>query len=532
MYNVMLADDDYPVLELLSESIDWQSMGLRLLGAFENGATAWEHAQHTMPDILITDIGMPKMNGLELITKIKQRKPDTRIVILSCHNEFAYAQQAMRLNVQEYLLKESLHPDDLVRLLERFKQGLDEERHISGEQLRLHALVNDSMELRKEQAFKNFIHQPILTPDKWMQEANGFGLFLQDEACLAVVGCLDEYQQVKHRFTSEQTLSFAIANVMKEVLEGIDAHVLHIAYSERKQLLLFSYKPSLKTNRYDTVSGHIRTIQFAMRKVLKIRMTFLLGEECHGPESLKRSLQALLTDEDQRFYLEAGALVKSRAEAVSDEDLFVHYDTASSALREAMIGKRSADACRIADAWIQRIIQIKYPQAAVKDWVLKLLIDLKLKLRTLQYVRLGYSSDTLRKEISEIDSIYELKDWLNGQLLSVAQDDVSTSVSKRPEIKEACKYVSIHLNRRISLDEVAEVLHLNASYFSRMFKKETGETFIEYVTRMKMERAKEMLDQTSNTVGEICEQLGYDNQSYFIKTFKAHSGLTPMEYRG
>jgi two-component system response regulator YesN len=65
-----------------------------------------------------------------------------------------------------------------------------------------------------------------------------------------------------------------------------------------------------------------------------------------------------------------------------------------------------------------------------------------------------------------------------------------------------------------------------------MFKKETGETFIEYVTRMKMERAKEMLDQTACTVGEICEQLGYDNQSYFIKTFKAHSGVTPMEYRG
>jgi two-component system response regulator YesN len=532
MYNVMLVDDDYPVLELLSESIDWQGKGFRLLGTFENGATAWEHAQCTMPDILITDIGMPRMNGLELCSKIKERKPDTRIIILSCHNDFAFAQQAMRLNVQEYLLKESLHPDDLVRMLDRFKQGLDEEQQINGEQVRLHTLVNDSMELRKEQAFKNFIHQPILTPDKWMQDANGFGLFLQDEACLAVVGCLDDYQQVKHRFTSEQTLRFAIANVMKEVLGEVDARVLHIAYSERKQLLLFSYKPSLKTNIYDMASGHIRTIQFAMRKVLKIRMTFLLGAECVSPEPLKRSLQALLTDEDQRFYLETAALVKSRTETIADEDLFVHYDTASSELREAMIGKRSADACRIADAWIQRIIQMRYPPAAVKDWVLKLLIDLKLKLRTLQYVRSGYSSDTLRKEISEIDSIYELRDWLNGQLLSAAQGDGSTSVSKRPEVKEACKYVSLHLNRRISLDEVAEVLHLNASYFSRMFKKETGETFIEYVTRMKMERAKEMLDQTSNTVGEICQQLGYDNQSYFIKTFKTHSGLTPMEYRG
>ena len=97
---------------------------------------------------------------------------------------------------------------------------------------------------------------------------------------------------------------------------------------------------------------------------------------------------------------------------------------------------------------------------------------------------------------------------------------------------EACKYVSLNLGRRISLEEVAARLHLNPSYFSRLFKKETGMTFIEYVTRLKMERAKELLDQTPLSVGEICERLGYDNQSYFIKTFKAHAGSTPLEYRG
>jgi len=89
----------------------------------------------------------------------------------------------------------------------------------------------------------------------------------------------------------------------------------------------------------------------------------------------------------------------------------------------------------------------------------------------------------------------------------------------------------MRLNTRISLDELAEHLHLNASYFSRLFKKETSITFIEYVTRQKMERAKELLGEAKLTVGEICEQLGYDNQSYFIKTFKSLVGATPIEYR-
>ncbi|OXS59233.1 DNA-binding response regulator [Cohnella sp. CIP 111063] len=531
MYNVMLVDDDYPVLELLSESIDWEARGFRLIGAFENGAVAWDHAQSEMPDILITDIGMPKMNGLELCAKIKERKPDARIVILSCHNEFAYAQQAMRLSVQEYLLKETLQPGELVPMLERFKEDLDADRQMSGERLRLHALANDARELRKEQAFKNFIHQPLLSADEWMTEANGFGLFAEETWCLPAIGYVEDYTRAKQRFASEQTLRFAIANVIAEVLAEPELRALHIAYSERKHLLLISYKPSLKTNAYDRAAELCRIVQKAIGSVLKIRMAFVLGTECGATKALKRNLHELVTDEEQRFYLESGAVAKQRTEELSEEDLFVHYDAANSELREALIDGRHSDACRMADAWIERIIRGRYPPAAVKDWALKLVLDLKLKLRTLQYVRSGYSADTLHKEISAIDSVRELREWLSGQLAASEEGDRAASINKRPEVKEACKYVSLNLHRRISLDEVADSLHLNASYFSRMFKKVTGETFIEYVTRMKMDRAKELLDQTSHTVGEISEMLGYDNQSYFIKTFKSHASVTPMEYR-
>ena len=91
------------------------------VGKYENGMAAWEHAQEEPPDILVTDIGMPKMDGLELASRMKLLNPSVRIAILSCHSEFQYAQQAMRLNIQDYLLKDQLDPDDLIKLLDKFK---------------------------------------------------------------------------------------------------------------------------------------------------------------------------------------------------------------------------------------------------------------------------------------------------------------------------------------------------------------------------------------------------------------------------
>lgn len=534
MYTVMLADDDYPVIELLSDRIDWEGLGFRLIGAHENGEGAWEQAQREMPDLLVTDIGMPKMDGLELTARMKERKPNLRTVILSCHDEFQYARQAMRLNVQEYLLKDALDPEDLVPLLQRFKTSMDEERLANREQSRLRVLVNETRDLRKEKFFRHFVDQPLLSADPWLREARTFGLLLEGEVCLPAVGFIDRYRLLKQRFASDETLRFAVGNVVDEVLAGMQPRGLHVGYDARTSLFLFSHKPGIKTNVYEEARLCLQTIRDMLRKVIGVQMSFIVGERCsETPASLKPQLQELLNSGTQRFYLGEGDIVKRSAAEPRPHDLFAHYDQASSELREMLAGRTPKEAGEAAGAWISRIRREEYAPEEAKDWTLKLLLDLKLKLHSLHFIGAGHTADTLHKEIFGIDSLNELRDWLMEHLQVAFQPEgaAKAAAGKRADVKEACRYVSLHLNRRISLEEVAEHLHLNPSYFSRLFKKETGVTFIEYVTRMKMERAKELLDQTLHSVGDICEQLGYDNQSYFIKTFKAHAGVTPMEYR-
>ncbi|AOZ94356.1 response regulator transcription factor [Paenibacillus crassostreae] len=537
MYKVMLVDDDYPVIELLSETITWGKLGLHLIGIHENGLSAWEQAQQEMPDIIITDIGMPKMNGLELTTRIREIKPNVRIAILSCHSDFQYAQQALRLNVQDYFLKDNLNPEDMIQLLCRFTASIDEETQAGWEQSRMKHLYSETRELRKEQNIKNFIHQPLLSPVEWKRDFSEFGLFAEGDHCLPVITYIEDYRQVNYRYKSVQTLNFAIINVINELLGDLRTKVLHVKYSGKHSFLLFSYKPSLKTNIYDEVLISLKAVQSMILKVLRIQLSFIIGNGCATPEILKLNMNEMLGSDEQRFYLKPGDMTKIQVK-VQDSireklHLFAYYDKASSELREVFISKNQDRAREVIDQWISLIHNERYSPENVKDWMLKLLLDLKLKLHSLQSIRPSYSADSLYKEIVDMDTLSELRQWLIGHLETIAtKQEIGVGTSKRAEVMEACRYVSLRLNARITLDEVAEHLHMNSSYFSRLFKKESGFTFIEYVTRLKMERAKELLDQTNNTVGGICELLGYDNQSYFIKTFKTHAGVTPVEYRG
>ncbi|MDF2669009.1 MAG: AraC family transcriptional regulator, partial [Paenibacillus sp.] len=493
---------------------------------------AYEGALKRMPDILITDIGMPKMDGLELIKRLKELKPDLRVVILSCHSEFHYAQQAIKLNVQDYVVKETLDPDVLTVLLGQFKDGLEQEQRVSHQQSQLEHRVNRSLEAVKEKFIRSTIHQPILDSDHWRKEAEAVGLHLEDKSSMTMMAYIERYREVKKRFVSDETLRFALSNVIGEVAAAHTSESIHFAYSSKAYFVLMPHKASLKLNPFQAATDLAQAIQTAVRRTLKITMSFVLGRIGQTPEEIKAELNRLLDYKRQRFYLPSGTIMKQEHMAFGTEDIFAKYEQTNETFRTILIGKQLERLEPAVYELTSFVREKRFPPEQVRDWVLKLLLDLRIKLQSLQYFRPAYTVDILHDEILEMDSLDELNDWLIDYFQSAmtSTEEISGHV-RRSEVVEAMEYVSLHLDKRIGLEEMAEHLHLNNSYFSRLFKKETGRTFIDYVTHMKLNRAKELLDQTNHSIGKISEMLGYDNQSYFIKLFKTHAGVTPVEYR-
>ncbi|CAM4345385.1 helix-turn-helix domain-containing protein [Paenibacillus endophyticus] len=533
MYKVMLVDDDYPVLELIHYAIDWEQLGLSVIGLYENGQTALEAAEVDMPDILITDIGMPRMDGLELIKCLKELNPNLRAAILSCHSEFQYAQQAVKLQVQDYLLKDTLEPSAIHKLLVQFISGMREEGELQAKQLQMEHLVDRNKALLKEKFIRSTLQQPMLDAAVWRKELEDFGLpFQAGEIIIPVMGMVDDFRSAKLRYHSDDVLRFAMDNVAEEAIRSEGLLSVHFNYSPQQSVWLQTFPCGLKVNGFDEAKRMMGSMQRAIKQSLKLSMSFLIGDSCVTPEQLKASIAAMQANTTGRFYRMPGSIVKLAPCPASEGDMFAQFHAASAKLRELMLSRDSAGVSHAVDSWLAEAKQHRHAPEKVKDWVLKLLLDMKLKLQSSLQHRSAQSIEVNHGELHEIDHLSELKDWLIAHCrAAIAAEEQPGNQSRRTEVADACQFVALHLDRRISLEEVAERLFMNPSYFSRLFKKETGETFIEFVTRMKMYRAKELLDQTGSPIGKICETLGYDNQSYFIKLFKAFSGVTPVEYR-
>lgn len=533
MYKVMLVDDDYPVLEFLSETIEWNRLGFELIGVHENGESALQHALQQMPNLLITDIGMPKLNGIELTRRLREQDDSLQVCVLTCHNEFEFAQQALKLNVQDYLLKDTLNPEDLTAVLKRIKAKLDAEQQKKEKELHLQQIVERNKESMKRDFLRKTIYQSIYHAKEWYEEASSFGLHLHKQSYIPVLCFIQDYRLAKETYQSADVLSFSLQNVILEILEREQMNPVYFSFEAKESFIFFPFKPTLKSDCFGNAAECLRKVQRAVAHHLHVSLSMMIGDVFHNEQSLKHELGTLLMNTNQRFYMEKDAIEKKRTGTYFTDKIFSWYEEASTEVRQLILERNEERVAPTVKGWIQHFKDQQISSDAVKDWVLKLVLDLKVKLKALQFFETTYTMEVLHEEILNIDSLYELSDWLNSYFQTVMHSVAKiTAGSRRREVMEACKYVSMHLERKISLDEVASYLYLNPSYFSRLFKKEVGETFVEYVTKLKINRAKELLEHTIEPVGKICERLGYDNQSYFIKVFKNNVGVTPMEFRG
>ncbi|WP_245711621.1 response regulator transcription factor [Gracilibacillus ureilyticus] len=523
---MMLVDDDFPMVEYLAETIDWQKLGLTLISTHENGLQALEFAKKEVPDILITDIGMPKMNGIELTEKLKQLNENIQVAIISCHNEFSYAQKALKMNVQDYLLKESLDIEDMKKILIKCKNRLDTENNQLKEIEHLQFKINQSNDIEEQRLFKQFVKG---ISNQLIND------YLNPEKCyIPVLLLVNDFYRKEKKYISEDTLLFAIRNVTEEMIRRMGETLFYIHYEGNKSFLLYENDLSIKIDYYKVIQQLLTNIQSEINRVLDVEVSFIVGHNGHV-ESLKMSIDQLLFN-DKLFYLNKNTISTIRQNVLIESNVSIetedHIKKLISLIKQAVFHEDS-------ESLKQHLIHFKHycfkyelNPGYVKETLIHLVLELKGKVNIMYHVTPAYYKESIQNDVLLLDLMDEVIDYVERFIDNWKKHSESLSVrAKHKDVLNACYFVSRNIESKFSLEEVADHLFLNASYFSRLFKREMKMTFIEYVKKAKVERAKEILKQSHEPVGAISERLGYDNQSYFIKIFRQYTGYTPYEYR-
>jgi two-component system, response regulator YesN len=519
VYEVVLVDDDVIVIEFLKKVIPWQDYGFQVAAHFQDSSDALAYLQENAYDVLITDIGMPKLNGIELIEQLKKSKPNSFQIILSCHDEFRFAQQALKLGVYDYILKETMEEMDIIALLERLKKTLDQEQDTKNPHVKITKFIETNKMALKSKFIDKLMEQNTEQTDWWKEFEEPIGIHFSNEHYTPVLCFIDGYQEAVSQYESETWLQFSVNNVVKEEIQ--------IFFLQGKFLMLLP----VRRNKTIEPLQMVRDIHGNIHTSMNISITSIIGEQNVKHQQLIENMQLLLKNRDQRFYYRYASIQFYHPIHYANDSIFQNYVEFSQKLKELILKGKKDEVVACISQQLHHIREKRHSPEAIKDWVTKIVFDVKLSLNALK--QFESQSITLSDYfIQNVETFEHLEavlekvwDKFLDQLHSI---DLTT---RNEDILKAQKYVQTHLCEKISLTDVAAHLHLNASYFSRMYKKETGEGFVEYVTRVKMEKAIELLDHSIKSVEQIAFELGFESKSYFLKTFKRVYGVSPKSYK-
>ncbi|TBL80647.1 response regulator transcription factor [Paenibacillus thalictri] len=512
-YRVLLVDDERVIREGISRLIDWERLGLTYTGCAADGLSAYEQLPELRPDIIITDIKMPKMDGLELIKLTLQLRPDTKFIVLSGHGEFEFASKAMQYGVKHYLLK-PCDETDITEVLRQVIAGLDGERN----QADLYQHMEDQLAEALPKVKEQLLRDCLLNRSFFKYEMDHYKhmLHIHDEKIRLILFQLEA--------AFEFIELYALKNISEELMQ--ERNIMLSTIVGDKFIILVE-----DMDVQDIIQLTSR-IKYEFESRYKIDLTLSISDPCTFEE-----LPKVYEDAQQylkyRFYLGESSII------TSDE---VDLETSSSSLDTINMNYSSiVMAIKIGNAEdLKDELALFFERLREQRCEIHVAISFCIELIT-TIVR-QTMPDKINENIAKIVPILQMKTLedihkyvFNVSHVITKENYEIYSKKNRMLVHSMVQQIHDHLgNEELSLQWLAKnFFFMNVDYLGKLFRKETGEKFSQYVTRVRIEWAKELMIHYAHAkVYEIAEQTGFGHDpQYFSNIFKKYTGFTPMEYK-
>ena len=539
MIKVFLVEDEYAIREGIKKSVNWEANGYTLVGEAGDGEMAFPKIVKARPDILITDIRMPFMDGLELSRLVKKEIPNIKIVVLSGYDDFNYAKQAISIGVEEYILK-PVSGENLLTELGKIADAINVERQ---DELAKDKYLRDMEEIRTL-AKQKFIHDMIygkLSMQESLEQGRELGiditaayysivLFQAFPKNKAGVPAEEEFDVAEYSGVSEEIYS----RIRETVSESPNVYL----YEQVGDVLCFLEKSdSLNDMNQNTQKG-IDIIKEIMSTKPDWIYFISIGKPVERirdvnssyRDASKRFAERYMLDESFIFYGENGY---SNVLDIGGIDIkMVSQKTIFHFLRNGTL----VEIDDLVSEYFSSLGEEAMESRLFCQYVLmEALISGMAFLDSMNVSRekaasiLGELSDPVRF----VDSVDKAKGYITRILKVLIEYRNQVSDKKYTEIiDKAREFIKAqYKNDEMSLQTVASYVNVSSNHFSAIFRKETGETFIDYLTKVRMDNAKDLLTCTSMKTSEIGFEVGYKDPHYFSYIFKKTIGMSPKEYR-
>ena len=496
MRPLLIVDDETPSRELIKMSLDWRSFGFEPILEARNGREALSLFEAHQPRLIITDIQMPVMDGLELIRAVRARCPAQPIVILSCHERFSYAKEALRLGVIDYILKDSFTGGTLIDMLSRMEKQ-----------------YTDSAQ-----------NAPI---DSRALECALRGEPLEDAARATLTG------QDYFLMAIARPDNFCELNLPPRVLWSALRELGGQAAFRRGKLYALGFLPRLTggAEQLRLRAKCLNAVRSSLEKPDQI-VTIGVSETFHSPEKLAEALNqatealssAVFQGKGRNLYYEAAGVSGSRAQIrVLDEGV--------TRVREALKNGDEAlvlsEVKRLYQRDLQGVMQLNYlghVNALLMGILTQTCLAGDIPFRAI------FDRDTVSLDaLDQMDSIDEICRWFLDRFSALSR---TVRAAYSPRLSHIIRYIDQHYCEEVTLESLAATFLIHKVYLAKVFKQETGLSVGEYIRNKRMERAQALLSSREDVrIGEVVDQLGFHNAQTFYNLFKRYAGMSPSEYK-
>lgn len=515
MYKLLIADDEYWTREKIRTMISWEEYQIDFMDPAQDGEEVLQRMEKDCPDILITDVNMPFLDGVELVKRVKELYPEIVILVLSGYDDFSYVKETLMAGAINYLLK-PVSKLDLIGAVSKALELISEKEENEKQTLKAASLLQDrelSLLIEEEQVRLS------------MTQITGTAL--DSVGCSIMLIKIHDLQSLMARYQYDMNyLSYS----MKKKLQEVDPY---------KNLIIFNYIN--RSNEFLVVNE----LEASEQQVLALKMMKRLKEETDSPVTIAFSEQAYSMDSLHDAYVQSISVMVTRP--YNRENVILFFNKEKSSMRNQMDvfftqekEHRLRTALKTGSETNLKELLIKEMGLGggqcnfvmVKQMVNRICTIFSECLTDQESIReLGRLEQMADKvvECLDVEQLLSMLSEMQSVVLGGRKSEVTGNI--RDCIKDAAAYIDENYFEELTLSALADKYGVESSYFSKLFKQETGENLMLYIAGKRMEKAKELMRREEINIAEVAFMVGYDDYTYFSKVFKKHTGVSPREYR-